>query len=427
MYYTEQDLKTKFVLNKDTHKTIKELNLKFRFGAFSQRETEIVRSHVHKFLRDSHLTMKDLQNHLHNGTDFPMHELTLYCTSMIEHRTYKSVSAHLSFMYHPFVYAAFSQEDDINLLDLVDKKGYHWKSIGTDIDKYRNNCRGRFMLLKGLYKKSIYRRDILNLVESGLPTTEEEWKEICERFSVSRTTLSARINEYIRGKMFENDDKVHNDMILLVHVLSYNHYCPLPIRIDDFKSFIDNGIDTYADIAIMNSIRADHHNSEIPENCSNFDVSEFNIHKENSEENMYEKNTNYIERNKSNLGNINEEDLNKENTETCLINRNKDKISAFKSKLNEILCISNNFNMNIEIEDQDIFWITISKYMEISRELLKSRFKIIKSSYSLKTYANLVNLIHNLGYNKLMMRMKNKIMKSTDNKGSLKNSDASIA
>jgi hypothetical protein len=117
-------IRSRFVQLKETRTLVKKYGLKIKYGFFSKEEAQKVEKQVHKFLKERNLSMRELQRHLVEDTEFPIHDLLFECTQLCELRTYKSVHTHIMYIFHPYIRQTWKEEEEIQLLDLVNQKGF---------------------------------------------------------------------------------------------------------------------------------------------------------------------------------------------------------------------------------------------------------------------------------------------------------------
>lgn len=348
-----QYLRSKFVMAKDAQKLIKQFDLKFKYGNFSTKEAKLTHKIIDEFIQEHNLTMDDLQSHLAEETPFPLPDLVARVVNEIEHRTYKTVFTHIAFNYHPFVTHKFAPEEDIELLRLVQKRGFQWKEIAQNLSKYRNHCRIRFLSLKGEQYRYLSIKQVKELVEHGLPRTDYEWAEESKRLCVSKDQLIKKVNRYLRRLEFDRNDEYYSNVVLLLYVLAYNYYCAVSININRITELINGPSTPYED------------------------------------------------------ANLNTLHVNPSQTGSALF--------ADFSKMLE-LHFDSSVDLDVQIDLEDIFWNTIGRELTMECVLLKHRFIVLMKSFSLDKFSDVKKQLIDFAYKYYLNNMRDVLLKRNDPK-----------
>lgn len=330
-------LRNKFVPAKSAYKIIREFDLKFKYGPFSPREIKLAREAIDEFLSERKLTMDDVQSYLAEDAPFPFLELVAHVVTHIEHRTYKAVHTHVAFHYHPLVTHKFGPEEDLELLKLVQKRGFQWKEIARQLEKYRNHCRIRFLQLKGEMSRYITVRQIRTLLAEGLPTTSSGWAEKAKELGVSRDTLVRKVTRYLRSMSFDRSEESYAAIMLFVYALAYNYFSAMSIDIKGLLGFLRGGAPNEGqDLLAV-------HTEAVPP--------------------------------------------------APRIESREDFESAFARYFRR-----EDLDLSIKIETDDIFWDTIGRELIITTSTLKVRFAVLRKSYSLVTFHDIYETLKELSW-----------------------------
>lgn len=337
-----KELRSKFVCAKTARRLIKENGLKFRHGFFSTKEVEATRGAVAEFLDDNGLAVKDLENWLVEDAEFPRFELAKYVTSRVPYRTFKSIITFITWWYNPLTKSKFSEGDDLQLVELVNQKGFRWKEIGMVLEKWRDQCRHRFLRLKGLEKKKIHMKDIKQIVRAGIPTSEAEWTVLCTRMQVSKALLTKYINQYLKRMPSDPSCDAINNITLCAYILVHNFYCTVSIDLRRFVDFLRNGALQYVEqegACDSSHPEGERARSDPDALRAYFDL---NFH------------------------------------------------GAFSSV--------ESLDLGVEVETDDIFWINIINEFHIESQDAKSRFYALVSSHGIRTFGDLYKTLGSLSW-----------------------------
>lgn len=234
-------LRTKFTSAYEVKRMMEEYNIVLKRGEYNSYEASRIDGVIREFLQENQLSMKDLHSFLLDEfPSFPIRELLVTVSNVLECRSMNSVWIYVSYHYHPYVDAKWEPENEIQLLNLVRVLGFKWKEICGIMNKSSRRCISNYHRIMGT--RSICKSGF-KLSEDEIPTTEEEWGGLCEKLRTNRKRLSHLINGYITSKLVVPLWNEYNNMELIAYVILYNHFCSVRIKIQELREFI-NGSNT---------------------------------------------------------------------------------------------------------------------------------------------------------------------------------------
>ncbi|ELA41471.1 uncharacterized protein VICG_01455 [Vittaforma corneae ATCC 50505] len=395
-------IRSKFVDLRETRSLIKKYGLKIKYGFLSDEEAATVRGAVEKFLSERHLAMNDLKRHLVEDTEFPIHDLIYECTQVCELRTYKSMHTHLSYMYHPYIRTIWNLDEEIQLLDLVNQKGFKWKEISYHLSKYKDLCRLKYLALKGENSTNLTKSKIQSLL-AHMPATDEEWAVLCSELNLNRAYIIRCIDRYLNGKELARPENKILEIHLCLLILNNNHYCKFNCNIENILSFLNLDAKSYdivdkiessstpfvsqkgrraGSVLVDGLCRRPHENASIdtgqtyPED--DFEVLLENIKKASAE------------------------------------NRSQ---TRFLNRFLDFFRIQPGFNLDIAINKDDIFWYNVTKEINVEKSVALSRFNQLGRVYKWKTFKDVYDTIAKMSYDYVVTRIKQSLIEknSEDN------------
>lgn len=392
-------IRSKFVMLKETRNLIKKHGLKIKYGFLSEGETSTVRRVVGNFLRQRRLTLRDLQKHLIEETDFPLHDLLYECTQACEFRTYKSIHTHIAYYYNPFIHASWNVEEEVQLLDLVNQKGFKWKEISYHLSKYKDLCRIRYLSLKGESAGNISRKRIEQLLTTGLPSTDEEWRVLCEELKLCRSYISRKIDKYLNGKELCGPESKMLEIHLSLLILKNNHYCKFDISIDSIIEFLNsepsslNLVDRIDGASTpFVSVRG-----KKREGSADGEPGSMKTECGGSGEDHPEDGLDVVLKRVQSARTVSE-------SQTKFLNRFLD-----------FFCLSKDFDLSIRISRDDIFWLNITREMVLERHSVYTKYNQLKQQYGWRTFKDIYDTVVKISYDHVILMIKqNLVRKSLD-------------
>lgn len=372
-------IRSKFVMLKETRKLIRKHGLKIKYGFLSDTETKTVRRVVDSFLQQRNLTLRDLQKHLVEETDFPFHDLLYECTQACELRTYKSIHTHIAYYYNPFIHTSWNPEDEVQLLDLVNQKGFKWKEISYHLSKYKDICRSRYLMLKGEGAGRISKRRIEQLLATGLPSTDEEWEVLCEELRLNRGYIMRKIDKYLNGKELCMPESKMPEICLCLQILKNNHYCGFDISLESIVEYLDSDPLSFDLVARIDG-------SSTPF------VSVRGKRCEGSAD--------AADRNDDELERIPDRSLVRSESQ-----------ARFLSRFLDFFCRSEDFDLDIRICRDDIFWFNITREMVLERNLVYTKFNELKMQYGWETFKDIYDTVVKMSYDHVILAIKQDMVK----------------
>lgn len=395
-------IRSKFVKYRILRSVIKKHNFNIKQGQLSKDEKNKVHDAINSFLSKRQLTMADLENYLIQITDFPYHDLLFECTQAVELRLYHSIEKHIYFWYNPYKLNKFTQEDDLNLLELVNNKGFAWKEIMYHTKKYEQYLRVRYLTMIGEKGAYMGPRRIEALLDTGLPSTDADWNELCKVLKQNKTFILKKVKEYLNGKSLnKNKDRIV-DIKLMLTILKRNHPCHMNIDIEEIINSLEN-CEYYENVIQINP------DTEIEEANEAIDVVDEDI-KELLNEDIEEV-----------LNEDIEEDIAQKSApfkklpkmlEDRISNSNK-YFTLFLERFLLFFQGFDNFDMNVEIDKTDIFWFNIHKELDIQTPILLSRFNQLKQEFDMKYYRDIYDSMIKLSFGTVIERLKDKLIHQT--------------
>lgn len=337
------DIRSKYYTAKKTKELAKECNLKFRYGYFSRREIELAQDAVDEFLEARDMSLQDLEEHLMNGAAFPYHELLQHVTAKIPNRTFKSVDTFVAWFYNPLTEKKFDKETEIQLLELVEQKGYRWKEIAQQLNFVRDACRTRYMELKSLSKNYVTVGEIEEIVRKGeVPTTEKEWEELSRRLNTTKKTLQTRITKFFKLPLKDSQNDMET-IVLVAYILSLNFYCSIDINVVELQDFLANSSTIY---------KAERDAQQKRQEAAGEGVPAGNAYR-----------------------------------------------SIFEDHFLKLFRNMNGMDLSVELSLDDIYWSNITRNFMVFSTTARSKFYSLVATYHLRTYKDLYDLLEKLAYN----------------------------
>lgn len=340
-------IRSKFVIASGMRELIKKHKLKIKYGVFSKAEAEIVRRTLDKFLADRGLAMEDFQRSLFEGGDFPIKDLIYECTQVCETRTYYTIFNHLAYTYHPYIRQRITEEEEIQLLDLVNQKGFRWKEIGYHLSKYKDLCQRKYLMLVGEGNHKQLTKKRIETMLSHMPSTEEEWTVVCRELKQKKPKILQAVKRFLNGKKLCGRETGKIEIQLCLLILNNNHYCKFNCDTQRIIDYLDGDVQAF----------------EIVER------------REVSEAEMK-----------------NEEATNGQ--------------SRFLEKFLGLFDISEDFNLDVTINKDDIFWYNITREMNVEKGVSIVRFNELSRIYGWKKFRDIYDTIMKLAYDYAIVRTK---------------------
>ncbi|KAI5148109.1 hypothetical protein ENBRE01_0123 [Enteropsectra breve] len=380
-------LRSCFVEEGVAKKLIKKHGLKFNVGFLNNKEQLAVREKTEEFLSSVNITMDDLEQYALVGGEFPFKELMLHIMPVVPFRTYKNVAMHVLYRYHPYSgNNFFTEKDDIKLLELVEKNGFRWHDMCTEITKYRDHLRKRYLVLKQLNTVYVGPREIEILLKRGLPTTEREWNELAKKLNTQAVTLKNKINKYLHTKRYVEEEHAYDDIVLLVHIMAYNYYCQANIDIPAFLAYIkEYGKEYYSKRKII-----------VDDNTEK-DIEDQNIEYTENIENDGDI-TKLLEHNEFNLENkVSDDDL----VDMDELTEKLD--DFFKTK---------DLDLSVDVEIEDVFWHTIAPEINFSTSDCRNNFNNLKNTFYITKFQDVKNTLYSLAHSFIITEIRKQYVKN---------------
>lgn len=413
-------IRSKFVGIRETRRLIKEHSLKIKYGYLSEEESKTVRDVVDKFLKERSLTLNDLKKHLVEDTEFPIHDLLYECTSACELRTYKSIHTHISYMYHPYIRMDWNEEEEMQLLDLVNQKGFKWKEISYHITKYKDICRLKYLAIKGELTRQNLTNGMMQGLLSNMPSTDEEWEVLCTQLKMPKTLILRLVNRYLNGKeLIKAENKIH-EISLCLSILNHNHYCKFNVNIFNIVEFLNSEHDIFERIdgkstpfiskkgkregsVLVGGVFQRHSSSSCSSNNSNNSSTNTNNTNNNINNNI---------NNNSNNNNINDEDAHFEQILENIKKATKENNiqTKFLNKFLDFFKLSENFNLNIDINKDDIFWFNVCRETVLEKSTAVKKFNQMRVTYGWKRFQDIYDTIIKISYDYVVLKIKERLI-----------------
>lgn len=440
-------IRSKFVGIRETRKLIKEHSLKIKYGYLSEQETTTVKNTVEKFLQERNLTLNDLKKHLVEDTEFPIHDLIYECTSVCELRTYKSIHTHIAYMYHPYIHMGWNEEEEVQLLDLVNQKGFNWKEISYHITKYKDICRMKYLSIKGeLTKQNLSQGKIQELLKN-MPSTDEEWGVLCAQLKMSKALVLRLLNKYLNGKELAKSENKILEITLCLCILNHNHYCKFNVNISSILEFLNTEHEIFEKIdgktTPFISKKGKREGSVMIDGV--FQRSTGEIYSRKSADEIYSKNAETCSKNDE-IYSRNDETCSKKSTDGAEINENQlNKIenqlnnstdnddhfeqilkkmkeatnknnihTRFLNKFLDFFKLNEKFDLNIEINKDDIFWFNVCREVVLEKSAAVRKFNQMKVSYGWKKFQDIYDTVIKLSYDYVTLKIKERLISKQD-------------
>lgn len=400
-------IRSKFVELKETRALIKKHGLKIKYGYLSDEETRTVRHIVDKFLKERRLTMSDLKRHLVEDVEFPIHDLLYECTQVCELRTYKSIHTHLSYMCHPYIHINWNADEEVQLLDLVNQKGFKWKEISYHLSKYKDLCRTKYLILKGENSRALTKSRIENLL-ANMPSTDQEWAVICNELRVNKLYICKVIKRYLNGKELNRSESKLMEIHLCLLVLNNNHYCKFNCNIENILAYLESDVESYGIV------------DKIDGNATPF-ISKNgkragSVLVDGVFERPYENTANTDREYPEDDFEALLDDIKKESSE----NRSQ---TRFLNQFLDFFKINKDFDLNIKINKEDIFWYNVTRDINLEKCVAFSKFSQLSKVYGWRIFNDVYDTAVKLAYDHVMTRIKQTLV-DKNTKESKMNSDA---
>lgn len=374
-------IRSRFVDLKETRSLIKKHGLKIKYGFLSTEEALAIRKVVDNFLQERGLTMNDLRKHLVEDAEFPIHELLYKCTEISKLRTYKSIHTHLTYIYHPYIHVKWNSDEEIQLLDLVNQKGFNWKEISYHLSKYKDLCRLKYLRIKGENSGKLGKLKIQELL-TCMPTTDSEWSALCSELKLNKARILQRIKRFLNGKILNQPERRSiMEIQLCLLVLNNNHYCKFHSHLEDIFSFLESEI----------------------QSCSII-------------EKVEDSKTPFIAKKSERENEANESPKSVEDELEALIEESKREKAANQSQvqfLNKFLGFFSDckdFDLSVKINKDDIFWFNITREMNIEKSRALSKFNQLEAAYGWATFKDVYDTMIKLSYDYVMGGIKEKLL-----------------
>lgn len=380
-------IRSKFVVLKETRNLIKKHGLRIKYGFLSESEKSAVKRVVDGFLRQRNLTLKDLQKHLVEETDFPFHDLLYECTQACEFRTYKSIHTHIAYHYNPFIHTSWNAEEEIQLLDLVSQKGFKWKEISYHLSKYKDLCRTRYLSLKGEAAGKIGRRRIEQLLATGLPCTDEEWDVLCKELRLSRSYIMKKIEKYLNGKELCSPEPKTMEIHLCLLILKNNHYCRCDISVGTILEYL--GLEPSLLSLVSRIDGSSTPFVSVRGKKRGIDGRPRSIKAEDEGD----KPDTALERTQ-------------DATENLLQTR-------FLNKFLDFFRMGEDFDLSIRISRDDIFWFNITREMVLERPAVYTKYNQLKQQYGWTTFKDIYDTVIKISYDHVIMMIKQDLVQKS--------------
>lgn len=386
-------IRSRFVQLKETRTLVKKYGLKIKYGFFSKEEAQKVEKQVHKFLKERNLSMRELQRHLVEDTEFPIHDLLFECTQLCELRTYKSVHTHIMYIFHPYIRQTWKEEEEIQLLDLVNQKGFKWKEIGYHISKYKDMCLSRYLKLKGENSKHLTKSFIENLL-AHMPITDEEWAVLCNEVHLSKAQISRLIEKHLNGKQLQLPKCHLKEIELCLWILNHNHYCKFHIDVQRIKNYLESDPLQYGFI------------NKIQGGLTPF-VSSRGNRKQRTQSVIYNATDKSNENREVDSNDLEQDDAFESIIENILkAKEESDSQTRFLQQFLEFFKLDPRFNLNIIINRDDIFWFNITREMVIEKSEAVAKCNLLSRQYNWKTFQDIYDTVMKISYDYVILRIK---------------------
>lgn len=388
-------IRSKFVELKETRALIKRHNLKIKYGFLSTEETQKVREVIDKFLLDRNLTMNDFRRNLVENTEFPIHDLLYECTQACIYRTYKSIHTHVTYMYHPYIHITWNQDQEIQLLDLVNQKGFKWKEISYHLSKYKDLCRSKYLKIKEENRKGLSKNRIEELL-SDMPSTDQEWAILCDELKLSRQYILRLINRHLNGKRLIRKDLKELEIRLCLLILNNNHYCKFSCDIEKIMAFLKSDSMEFIDRIDGNTTPFfsqkgkrggyTYINGKYARPYTNTDSTR------DYPEDEFE----------ALLESIKTES--KENSSQ----------TRFLNKFLDFFHLNSDFNLDVMLRKEDIFWLNITKEINIDKSCAYAKLNQLAAMYHWNYYKDIYDSVFKMAYDFVISETKRRLIEQND-------------
>lgn len=400
-------IRSKFVELKETRALIKRHGLKIKYGILSEDESMTVRRIINKFLSDRQLTMNDFKKHLAEDVEFPIHDLLYDCTQACKLRTYKSVHTHIAYMYHPYLHIKWNEEEEIQLLDLVTQKGFKWREISYHLLKYKDFCRTKYLTLKGELSGNLSKSRIQALLKK-MPCTDGEWNALCAELRLNKSYIQRSINKYLNGKTLNSKACCELDIQMCLLILNNNHYCKFNVEIEKIMTFLNSKLEAFDIADRIEGDTTPFVSKRGVKTASRLLKSKYETVDDSKIENDDDKTEN-DEASQNNFKGDEEFEALLEDVKT--VEKKNQCHTKFLNKFLDFFLYNRDFNLDIEIKKEDIFWFNVTRDINISKNVLLAKFNQLSSQYGWKIYKDIYDTVIKMAYDYVTNRIKQGLIK----------------
>ncbi|KAM0680975.1 hypothetical protein GINT2_000757 [Glugoides intestinalis] len=401
-------IRSKFVKLRETRALIKKHGLKIKYGLLSEDEVVTVKTIINKFLAERRFTMKDFKKHLAEDTEFPIHDLLYECTQACTLRTYKSIHTHIAYIYHPYIHIKWNEEEEIQLLDLVTQKGFKWKEISYHLLKYKDFCRLKYLDIKGERPHLLTKSRIQELLKK-MPSTDQEWAALCSELRLNRAYIKRSISKYLNGKALNTKECGELDIRICLLVLNNNHYCKFNVNIDNILNFLNSGLETFDIIDKLEGSTTPFISKRGMKSLSRRLESKHDQVNKSKVDDGETLEANYE-------GDDGDEDFEKLLEDIKNTEKKNQSHTKFLNKFLDFFLCNKDFNLDIVIKKEDIFWFNVTRDINIERNVLLGKFNQLSSQYGWKMYKDIYDSLMKMAYDYVMNRIRQSFIDKMANK-----------
>ncbi|KRH92800.1 putative Homeodomain-like protein [Pseudoloma neurophilia] len=398
----------------------------WRLGLFQNVELITLKHAVYKFLRVHGITMTDFTKDILKQTVTQnIHRSLQFLFTYLPFRMFKSIYGTLIIHFHPQRFTPLTEEQKTQLLAIQRIYGVNWVVISNEMQQITMRIT-RFLRLQ----EEKMRQNKISLVKKKINPDDVEESQILQEYrdygSFAQIARKYRVKvTFVRNHIIEAFSRVtllewneQCNFITAIHVLKYNFYCTIN-KACDFIKFVDNIVQNYQIIQI--SQENTKFDQKIPDKCpEKSDVISSNMNKMeilNEKENKIF-NQDIEQENKLKKSSVNKNDMQISGSNELLkflIDENK------KVSTNIDNFFVTDFNMNIKIDLDSIFWRSIMNnlpnYIQITNietKVVISKFKQLCNSNNFTTFNDLIDWIKKFAYQNVLERVREIILQQRE-------------
>jgi len=383
-------IRSKFVIARGMRELIKKHKLKIKYGVFAKDEAQLVERTLNKFLADRGLSMDDFKRGLVEGGDFPIKELVYECTQACESRTYHTMFNHLAYSYHPDIRKRIEADEEIQLLDLVNQKGFKWKEIGYHLSKYKDLCQRKYLSMIGENSRSLTKRRIEGLL-TRMPATDEEWGVVCREMRLKRPTIVRAINRFLNGKRLCEDEGRNLEIQLCILILKGNHYCRFNCDVERILGYLEGD-------EILDITNGGDPNVVDGGDPDVVDVGDLNVANGGD--------PNVVDGDDLNVVNGGDPNVVNENHPNTSSEEIRGTQSRFLARFLIFFNLADDFNLDVPINKDDIFWYNITRDLNLPKSLALTKFNQLSAMYGWRTFQDIYDTVVKIAYDYAVVRIK---------------------